>query len=817
MKKYNIYFTFLSILAALYFVGCTAVTTPDSLKDEPKTAEQKNGNVTVSMFIPDYKAISESRTIAPQTKYARLKISSYSNQDILEIKEEDLTDVENAAEVGLPGKIWKAKFSAPIGEYPAKSLTVELLDSEKKVITSGSNSTEVTITEDQSDSCSFFTVPQSADNNEGSLALNEMKFFMMPNFKITNSVIGKKIRAVKADINDAVIIRFNSDGTFGELISDFTEGTELEITNETVGSYYGIWAKDNAVDSYSVKLFLASNIVTPDSPIIEEFDEDLDLDSWYVYGHKAGETVPSESAKTTNSSIYEHENATSIKFGSLSKSVYVTEPSAVTFSFYPDTGSELSHFQKVSFYINGETKDEWSGKGLRQTYTFLLTEAGEYELGWGSSNSSNKGTSYLDRVSIVADVAKSVEITPKGMQTVVAGEEYAFTVNALREDGSVIKSVTKTKTFTEAGKQTFSMGIDGMSTEATVNVIADTTSPVEYMGKTYIGINESTVSGSVANVGYGDKKLAVTYPTGNIFDADGFFPLKLNVNNPDMHQFVAICISGGTHSEEEDYVYRGNPTTGELETRIWLRWGKGTYTIKVYDAESVTWPYSSVDNTTSDDGTVTYYGDNVANITRYTNSPSVTFTVNNTRDEDGTYLYPSSVVQSDDITVMNKAADLTAGLTDTNAKIKAIHNWIVTSKYYDYASLNGKRKRQDAVAVMEYGMCVCEGYANLTAALLRSCGIQVKYISSSEMNHGWNNVNVGTEDRPDWRLLDSCWDDPTIGSNDGGPYYVNYDNYLLKNLEGGSKPHDKSDKVDNIGRAVQSSIGHSGGIESTAY
>ena len=450
---------------------------------------------------------------------------------------------------------------------------------------------------------------------------------------------------------------------------------------------------------------------------------------------------------------------------------------------------------------------------------FLGLVAVSYFIGGGCSFVTASDTSKEE------DVTKRVEITPKGMQTVIVGKEYKFTANALREDGSIIagKSVTETKTFTTTGKQSFSMAVDGLFAETTVNVIEeDIALPVEYRGKTYAGIDTMTVTGSVANkcpdASY--RKLAVTCPEGNSFDADGFFPLKLAVNNPSMHQFIAVRISGGTNSEEEFYAYRGNPISGELETRIWLRWGKGSYTVKVYDAVEVTWNYQAVDGTTSADRTVTYYGDNVVGIRYYAN-PSVTFTVRNTREEDGTFLYPSSVIQSDDITVMNKAADLTAGLTGTTAKIKAIHDWIVTSKYYDQDSLiPGKRKRQDALAVMEYGMCVCEGYANLTAALLRNCGIQVKFISSSSLNHAWNHVNVGTETNPDWRLLDSCWDDPILlDSNgnyyDGNPYYISYENYLLKNLEGGSSPH--TGGIPDIGRTAYSGIGHIDGVASVAY
>ena len=64
MKKYGKYFAILSILAALSFAGCKAISSSGSLNEETKTAEQKNGNVTVKMLIPDYKALAENTAIA---------------------------------------------------------------------------------------------------------------------------------------------------------------------------------------------------------------------------------------------------------------------------------------------------------------------------------------------------------------------------------------------------------------------------------------------------------------------------------------------------------------------------------------------------------------------------------------------------------------------------------------------------------------------------------------------------------------------------------------------------------------------------------
>lgn len=566
-------------------------------------------------------------------------------------------------------------------------------------------------------------------------------------------------------------------------------------------------------------------------PYIENFDTELDTSIWTKSSNVT--TVP-VSAVTTHDYSYIHDKTSTIKLSyynsELSRIVNISEPCAVTFSFYPD-GYHSS--QKFHFYINNEEKGCWNGAGIKQTYTFLLPHAGEYELKWATTSGGYYLTGggndvYIDSVSIAADKTDSVIIYPQAVQTVVLGNSLTYTARALRTDASVIaeKTVTQDFTATKIGKQIINMEIDGKTATATANVVsADSlTEPFSYMGNTYNGIDMSTVSGSSENVNqtsnYTDlrdlARLEITYPEGNTFSADGFFPLKLKANNPDMYQFIYIVISNNTNSE--GYIYRGNPdsTEGELETRIWLRWGVGVYTVEVYDLALLIWKYEAYDQqkNTSADGKIIYRGDNIASISRYPDYPAVTFTVTNTRDEDGTWLYPSHVIQADDFGIMNKAADLTYGLTNVTDKVKAIHDWIVTSKYYDHDSLlQGCRKRQDAIAVMEYGMGVCEGYANLAAAMLRSVGIQVKYISSTSLAHGWNHVNIGTVENPDWRLMDCTWDDPTI-NEDMEAFVVLYNNFLLTDFNGGG--HTGNDHK-AINRSIISQIGHFDGTESIAY
>ena len=851
MKKYSVKFAILSILAVLYFVGCTPVTEPDTKIKTPKDPVIKTGNVSVKMFIPDYYTLTESRAIAPQTKYASLKYNTNINYDTtpptyewatietLEIKEEDLSNIEGAEGVGLPGKIWKATFVLGLGTYYEGKLAIDLLDGDKNVITSGVNNEDVEVKENEKSSCSFFTVPKEISSNSGSLALNEMKFL-----KITGFKAGDEILVKKATLGGAEVIRFNADGRFGEVVtSDFVIGNIFAATDETAGSYYGIWAKKAAVDNYEIELYNNKFIVT--LGYTENFDT-LDTSVWsyggdtevtpvvptigaYEYaGTKAIKMPCDEGKNIENKKVVNGEDSF------LERTVYLEENAVVSFTFIPNANYvKETNRTEFAFYIDGEEKKTWQGVGVFINAAFDLPK-GEHTLKWVSRYTVANGyfdsdmAFYLDKVSIVADEVDSVVIYPRGVQTVVAGETITYTAKAYRVDGSEIteKAVTKEFTATTEGENSFDMEIDGKTATATVKVVSADylTEPITYMGNTYNGIDSFTMIGSTENVNQNSSfeeiksisKLDVSYPTGNEFSADAFFPLKLKVNNPEMYQFVKIAVSNGTKTEH--YTYRGTGEDGEINTRIWLRWGAGEYTVKLYDLESVSWKYKDYDSqkNTSEDGKVIYQGDNVVAAGCYNaegyDYPAVTFTVNNTRNEDGTWLYPSSVVQADDINIMNKATDLTYGLTNVTDKVKAIHDWIVLNHFYDYDSFDTpNRKRQDAVAVMEYGMAVCEGYANLAAALIRNCGIEVKYISSSSMVHGWNHVKVGTADEPDWRLLDCTWDDPDKGD---APNSVYYNNFLLTDHNGGG--HTDEGEA-SIGRSISIGRGHDDGTESIAY
>ncbi|MGE5372693.1 MAG: stalk domain-containing protein [Solirubrobacterales bacterium] len=143
-------------------------------------------------------------------------------------------------------------------------------------------------------------------------------------------------------------------------------------------------------------------------------------------------------------------------------------------------------------------------------------------------------------------------------------------------------------------------------------------------------------------------------------------------------------------------------------------------------------------------------------------------------------------VQSSDPGIQQKARQITAGLTDDRDKIAAIHDWIAKNIAYD-TTWEGteltQRALQDSVTVLQDKTGVCQGYSNLTAAMLRSLGIPTRVVTgwarrpsqtwadllrnSPAKNHGWNQALAG--DR--WITMDVTWD---AGSSDEGFFQARF-------------------------------------------
>ena len=83
-------------------------------------------------------------------------------------------------------------------------------------------------------------------------------------------------------------------------------------------------------------------------------------------------------------------------------------------------------------------------------------------------------------------------------------------------------------------------------------------------------------------------------------------------------------------------------------------------------------------------------------------------------------LKSTEYIQSDNSIIISLANQITNGCVKDYDKVKAVHDWVAENIYYDYeAFYSGDYKNGDAVNVLSSKRAVCEGYANLVAALLR--------------------------------------------------------------------------------------------------
>ncbi len=137
------------------------------------------------------------------------------------------------------------------------------------------------------------------------------------------------------------------------------------------------------------------------------------------------------------------------------------------------------------------------------------------------------------------------------------------------------------------------------------------------------------------------------------------------------------------------------------------------------------------------------------------------------------YLKPSKGVESDNKKIIQLAKSIINESDNDYEKLRKVHDWVCNNVWYDYdAYYSGDYGDTNALAVLQSKRSVCQGYANLTAALLRALGIPTKVVSGyalglstngqwtdelitgDKTNHAWNEAYVN--DR--WVILDTTWD-----------------------------------------------------------
>lgn len=140
------------------------------------------------------------------------------------------------------------------------------------------------------------------------------------------------------------------------------------------------------------------------------------------------------------------------------------------------------------------------------------------------------------------------------------------------------------------------------------------------------------------------------------------------------------------------------------------------------------------------------------------------------------YTKPSYSIQSYDSDIKRKAKEIVKFSHTNYHRLLSIHNWVARNLFYDYDSLINnayKNSKISAIDVLSSGKSVCQGYSELTIAMIRSLGIPAigiicyashtdsvnKYMSNKnqcEANHIFSAAYIDNR----WILMDCTWDSP---------------------------------------------------------
>lgn len=137
--------------------------------------------------------------------------------------------------------------------------------------------------------------------------------------------------------------------------------------------------------------------------------------------------------------------------------------------------------------------------------------------------------------------------------------------------------------------------------------------------------------------------------------------------------------------------------------------------------------------------------------------------VENLDSRDMSFLLPTFKVQSDDSRIIALVKEITQNARDDEEAFRAIYKFVTAQIKYDYESYKDNsyaQKDYNAVNTLINSMAVCEGYANLVAAMSRAYGIRAKVVvglgqtSKVSGHHAWNEVFIHDE----WKFVDATWD-----------------------------------------------------------
>lgn len=132
-----------------------------------------------------------------------------------------------------------------------------------------------------------------------------------------------------------------------------------------------------------------------------------------------------------------------------------------------------------------------------------------------------------------------------------------------------------------------------------------------------------------------------------------------------------------------------------------------------------------------------------------------------------------------------RVEEILSGVDDSWSDIQKVlylHDYLVTNVEYDKTYSN-----YNAYNALVEGSSVCNGYALATVCLLKNVGVNVDVITSEELNHAWNMVELDGE----YFYIDATWDDPT----NTGETYCKHTNFMVDEAGLVAVGHDSTDWV----------------------
>lgn len=209
--------------------------------------------------------------------------------------------------------------------------------------------------------------------------------------------------------------------------------------------------------------------------------------------------------------------------------------------------------------------------------------------------------------------------------------------------------------------------------------------------------------------------------------------VQINIPVPTNINRVLIQVKKGEYIDKTV----SNVSNGGINTKISLRDGFGKYYITLYTT-----------NTTEGASYYNYYNE---------------FEVTNKDKRNNSFILPNDYIQSDWDEIILLANNIIVGCKTNLEKTKAIYDWVTSNIAYDVdAYFSNNIKDYTSLETLKEKTALCNGYANLTAALNRSLGIKTKVVS------GTLTLSDGTSIRHAWNetLIDDKWisQDTTLGS-----------------------------------------------------